>query len=831
MDLTIINKVIIEFQVDYERIIKNHNKYNIVHEITNGIADSMTIEEIYDFIANTCASYIYKNYDFNVLANKYVMNKLYIQTNNKYIDCVKKQYELQLVSEKFYSFVKTNIDFLDSILCYDRDYNIDFFGLKTLERSYLLKDKKERILELPQHLFLRTSIQVHGLNIPDTNILDTNISDTNYIALIKETYDYMSRLYFTHATPTLFNSGSSYPQLSSCYLMQCPDDLLKISQTMSNIMMISKWAGGIGVNLSDIRSNESLITKTGGLSQGIIPLCKVLESIARYVNQGGRRTGSIACFIEPWHYDIVDFCELRKNTGDENLRTRDLFLGLWVCDSFMRAVENDDDWYLMSPNECPNLTSTTGEDFDKLYYSYVSDGKFRKKIKAVDLYQKILESQLETGMPYMMYKDAVNKKSNQQNLGVIKNSNLCSEICEFSSEDEIAVCNLASICLPKFVTNIGNIPSFDFVELGKVVQIVTNNLNKIIDVNFYPVKETMTSNMKHRPIGIGIQGLADTYIKLNYSFESTDAKNLNKKIFECIYYNSLSKSNKLAQKFGHYSSFKGSPFSQGKFQFDLWGIKSSSFDIANNPSNPSNPSNISYPSYDWDLLAESVKLYGTRNSLLTTIMPTASTAQIMNNNESIEPYTTNLYVRKTLAGEYIIVNKYLMTELDNLGLWNEDIYNELIYDNGSVQKLDIPDYLKQKYKTAYEIKQSAIIQQSADRGIFIDHSQSLNLFMEIPDFDKLHSCHMFSWKKGLKTGMYYLRTRPAIDAVKFGIDPTTIKKIKQKRNESYESVTQTVINDQVNQSNQSNQTNQSNQSNQACSRKREGDTICIVCSS
>jgi ribonucleoside-diphosphate reductase alpha subunit len=489
------------------------------------------------------------------------------------------------------------------------------------------------------------------------------------------------------------------------------------------------------------------------------------------VHNSGKRLGSIACYLEVFHADIEEFIELRKNTGDDNLRARDLFLGLWVCDTFMKAVDSDGDWYLMNPNESIGLTDSWGLEFESLYNKYISEGKYVKKIKARELYKKITDCQFETGMPYMMFKDTINSRSNQQNLGTIKNSNLCSEICEYSSSDEIAVCNLASISLPKFVFDSNGIKQFDFIKLGKIVQVITKNLNNIIDLNFYPVPQTSKSNLSHRPIGIGIQGLADCYFLMGYSFDSEQATRLNKQIFECIYWNSLKQSNELAKIYGKYSSFDGSPFSQGKLQPHL-----ANFDIEKN----ADPE----LSLQWTQLIEDIKLYGTRNSLLTTIMPTASTSQILNNNESIEPYASNMYVRKVLSGEYLIVNKHLVRDLKAINKWNEDILIELQYDNGSVQKLDIPEYLKIKYKTAFELKQSVIVKQSIDRGLFIDHSQSMNLFMEIPDYNKLASAHMFAWKNGLKTGSYYIRSKPITEATKFSIDIDQINKIKEKRGEN-----------------------------------------------
>lgn len=765
---------------------------SIINEITSGFPEIELNEiEKYDYFAKILIQYVCKDPIFNNIGSHYQI-KIYDKTIGKnYLELVKAQYQTGLLGDNFYNFVCENHVELSKMIVWERDNLIDYFGLKTLERSYLLKDTNGKFVERPQMLWLRTSIQIHGLHLIDGK------PNLNSMELIKESYDYMSQLYFTQATPTLFNSGGKFPQLSSCYLLQCPDDLAQIGDSFKSIMMISKWAGGIGINLSDIRSKNSIIKSNGGKTNGIIPLCKVLESLARYVNQSSKRQGSIATFLEVWHADIFDFIELRKNTGDENLRARDLFLGLWVCDAFMRAVEQDTDWYLMNPDESKGLTDCWGIKFDQLYQSYVDANMYKKKIKARELYKKITESQFETGMPYMMFKDTINARSNQQNLGTIKNSNLCTEITEYSSVDEIAVCNLASVSLPKFVfeDKFGK-KQFDFEEFGKVIQIVTLNLNNIIDMNFYPVPQTAKSNLSHRPIGVGVQGLADCYYMMGYSFDSEQAIKLNKQIFECAYWNALTKSNQLAKLYGSYSSFASSPFSKGQLQFHMAGLDSNS--IANSELN-----------LDWDGLIEQIKQSGTRNSLLTTIMPTASTAQILNNNESIEPYASNMYVRKVLAGEYLIVNKHLVNDLKAIGKWNKNILTELQYDNGSVQKLDIPDELKQKYKTAYELKQSVIVKQAIDRGIFIDQSQSMNLFMGMPDYTKLASAHMYAWKNGLKTGSYYVRSQPVSEATKFSIDIDDINFIKLKR-----SVKNLNVDQQTHQIQQTQQTKQTQQTQQ-----------------
>lgn len=765
------NQVYSEYFVELNELLE---KYDIEDElktkIISGISTGLPEKEFgridfYDYLAKILASNTSKDPVFSKIAGIYQVKIYNEEIGTDYLNLVFKQYSLGLISKKFYDFVLTNQNVLIEILDWERDELIDYFGLKTLERSYLLKDTEKKFIERPQMMWMRVGIQIHGL-------WEGEIDNLSRLELIKSTYDLMSQLYFTHATPTLFNSGSNYPQLSSCYLLQCPDDLELIGDSFKSIMMISKWAGGIGINLSDIRSNNSLIKSTGGRTNGIIPLCKTLESLARYVNQSGKRLGSIACFLEVFHADIEDFIQLRKNTGDDNLRARDLFLGLWVCDIFMKAVETDGDWYLMNPSDCGGLTDAWGPEFETLYARYVLEGKYVKKVKARELYKKITECQFETGMPYMMFKDTINARSNQQNLGTIKNSNLCAEINQYSSPDEIAVCNLASVSLPKFVsTKLDGTKYFDFETFGKVIQLMVLNLNNVIDMNYYPVPQTSKSNLAHRPIGIGVQGLADCYYLMGYSFDSPEATKLNKQIFECAYWHGLKSSNDLAKTRGKYSTFDGSPYSKGILQFHLAGYTTEQ--VADKDLG-----------LDWDGLIKSIVEFGTHNSLITTIMPTASTAQILNNNESIEPYTSNIYVRKVLAGEYMIVNKHLVRDLKKNNLWNNQIIGELLYDNGSVQKLDIPQELKDKYKTAYELKQSIIVKQAVDRGLFIDQSQSMNLFMENPDHNKLASAHIYAWKNGLKTGSYYIRTKPITEATKFSIDIEQINLIKTKRNDN-----------------------------------------------
>lgn len=763
------NQLYSEYFLELNELLEKYNiedelKIKIISGINTGLPEKEFGRiDFYDYLAKILASNTSKDTIFSKIAGVYQVKIYNEEIGTDYLSLVNKQYSLGLISKKFYDFVLTNKDAIIEIIDWERDELIDYFGLKTLERSYLLKDMEKKFIERPQMMWMRVGIQIHGL-------WEGEIDNKSRLELIKSTYDLMSQLYFTHATPTLFNSGSNYPQLSSCYLLQCPDDLELIGDSFKSIMMISKWAGGIGINLSDIRSNNSLIKSNGGRTNGIIPLCKVLESLARYVNQSSKRLGSIATFLEPWHADIEDFIQLRKNTGDDNLRARDLFLGLWVCDMFMKAVETDGDWYLMNPSVCLGLTDTWGPEFEKLFARYVLEGKYVKKVKARELYKKITECQFETGMPYMMFKDTINARSNQQNLGTIKNSNLCSEIVEYSSPDEIAVCNLASVSLPKFVSaKLDGTKYFDFETFGKTIQLMVLNLNNVIDMNYYPVPQTAKSNLAHRPIGVGVQGLADCYYLMGYSFDSPEATKLNKKIFECAYWHGLKSSNELAKTRGKYSTFDGSPYSKGQLQFHLAGYTTEQ--VADKDLG-----------LDWDGLIKSIVEFGTHNSLLTTIMPTASTAQILNNNESIEPYTSNIYVRKVLAGEYMIVNKHLVRDLKKYNLWNNQIIGELLYDNGSVQKLSIPQELKDKYKTAYELKQSVIVKQAVDRGLFIDQSQSMNLFMENPDHNKLASAHIYAWKNGLKTGSYYIRTKPITEATKFSIDIEQINLIKSKRN-------------------------------------------------
>ncbi len=647
-----------------------------------------------------------------------------------------------------------NKEKLDSTIIYNRDFGYDFFGFKTLERSYLLK-LNGKIAERPQHMLMRVSIGIH------LNDLDAAI----------ETYELMSKKYFTHATPTLFNSGTPKPQMSSCFLLTMKDDSIEgIYDTLKQTAKISQSAGGIGLSIHNIRATGSYIAGTNGTSNGIVPMLQVFNDTARYVDQGGgKRKGSFAIYMEPWHADIFDFLELKKNHGKEEMRARDLFYAMWISDLFMKRVQEDGLWTLMCPNECPGLCDVHGEEFEALYTKYETEGKGRKSIKARELWEKITESQIETGTPYMLYKDAANRKSNQKNLGTIRSSNLCTEIMEYTSPDEIAVCNLASIALPMFIKN----GAFDHKELFRITKRVTKNLNKVIDRNYYPVEEAKNSNFRHRPIGLGVQGLADTFIKLRLPFTSDEAKQLNKDIFETLYFAALTASMEEAKIDGFYQTYEGSPISKGEFQHNLWGIKDE--ELSGN--------------WDWKKLRKQILKNGVRNSLLVAPMPTASTSQILGNNECFEPYTSNIYTRRVLSGEFIIVNKHLLEDLVKLGLWNEALKQDIMRANGSIQNIDIiPQDIKELYRTVWELSMKDIIDMSRQRGYFIDQSQSLNLFMEGATMAKLTSMHFYAWKSGLKTGMYYLRTKSAVDAIKFTLD----KKEKEEPTDTVIEVSQDV---------------------------------------
>ncbi len=724
----------------------------VAMRVIEGLYDGVTTSELDNLAAEIAATLTTAHPDYAKLAARISVSNLHKNTKKSFSETMKDLYEYvnprtgkkaPLLSDEVYEVIAANADLLDSTIIYNRDFGYDYFGFKTLERSYLLK-LNGNIAERPQHMLMRVAV---GIHLDD---LDSVI----------ETYELMSKKYFTHATPTLFNSGTPKPQMSSCFLLAMKDDSIDgIYDTLKQTAKISQSAGGIGLSIHNIRATGSYIAGTNGTSNGIVPMLRVFNDTARYVDQGGgKRKGSFAIYVEPWHADIFDFLELKKNHGKEEMRARDLFYALWTPDLFMKRVEADAEWTLMCPNECPGLFTSHSEDFEKLYLKYEAEGKGRKTIKARELWEKVLESQIETGTPYMLYKDAANRKSNQKNLGTIRSSNLCTEILEYTSPDEVAVCNLASIALPMFVKN----GDFDHKELFKVTKRVTKNLNRVIDRNYYPVKEAENSNMRHRPIGLGVQGLADTFILMRLPFTSDRAKKLNQEIFETLYFAAVTASMEEAKLEGAYSSYKGSPISKGEFQHNLWGIKDEELSGR----------------WDWAKLRKSVLEHGVRNSLLVAPMPTASTSQILGNNECFEPYTSNIYTRRVLSGEFIVVNKHLLEDLVKLGLWNEELKQELMRANGSIQHIDvIPDEIKQLYKTVWELSMKDIIDMSRQRGYFIDQSQSLNLFMENANYAKLTSMHFYAWKSGLKTGMYYLRTKAAVDAIKFTLDNTKKKEV------------------------------------------------------
>ena len=727
--------------------------------VIEGLYDGVTTSELDNLAAEVAATMTTSHPDYTNLASRISVSNLHKNTKKSFSETMADLYnyvnprtgkKAPLLSDEVYKVIKKNAEKLDSTIIYNRDFNYDYFGFKTLERSYLLK-LNGVVVERPQHMLMRVSVGIHH------DDLDSAV----------ETYNLMSKKFFTHATPTLFNSGTPKPQLSSCFLLTMKDDSIEgIYDTLKQTAKISQSAGGIGLSIHNIRSTGSYIAGTNGTSNGIVPMLRVFNDTARYVDQGGgKRKGSFAIYIEPWHSDIFDFLELKKNHGKEEMRARDLFYSMWIPDLFMKRVESNGEWTLMCPNECPGLYDCHSEEFEKLYTKYESDNKGRKTIKARELWEKILESQIETGTPYMLYKDACNRKSNQKNLGTIRSSNLCTEILEYTSKDEVAVCNLASIALPMFVKN----NSFDHKELFKVTKRVTKNLNKVIDRNYYPVKEAENSNFRHRPIGLGVQGLADTFIKLRMPFTSDKAKSLNQEIFETIYFAAMTASMEEAIQDGPYKSYKGSPVSKGEFQHNMWGVKDEELSGR----------------WDWDKLRKDVKKNGVRNSLLVAPMPTASTSQILGNNECFEPYTSNIYTRRVLSGEFIVVNKHLLEDLVKLGLWNEELKQELMKANGSIQHIEnIPQDIKDLYKTVWELSMKDIIDMARHRGYFIDQSQSLNLFMEGATMAKLTSMHFYAWKSGLKTGMYYLRTKSAVDAIKFTIDNTKKEEVVKEKREA-----------------------------------------------
>ena len=745
----------------------------IAKKVIDGLYDGVTTVELDNLAAETAASLTTRHPDFAKLAARIAISNLHKVTSESFSNTMKRLYtyinpktdeNAALISSETYGVIKKNAKRLDEAINYKNDYNYDYFGFKTLERSYLMK-LDGKIVERPQHMLMRVSVGIHGEDIESAI----------------RTYNLMSEKWFTHATPTLFNAGTPKPQLSSCFLLSMQDDSIDgIYDTLKQCAKISQSAGGIGLSIHNVRATGAYIKGTNGTSNGIIPMLRNFDMTARYVDQGGgKRKGSFAIYLEPWHADIFEFLQLKKNHGKEELRARDLFYALWIPDLFMKRVEENGSWSLFSPDEAAGLYDSYGEEFEKLYEKFEADGKARKVVKAQELWFEILESQIETGTPYMLFKDHANRKSNQKNLGTIRSSNLCTEIMEYTSKDEVAVCNLASIALSKFVTAD---KQFDHQKLYEITKVATRNLNKVIDVNYYPVKEARTSNMRHRPIGLGVQGLADTFAMMRLPFESEEAKKLNQEIFETIYYAAMETSMELAQEEGPYETFKGSPVSKGIFQFDMWGVTPDS------------------GRWDWYNLKQEVKKHGVRNSLLVAPMPTASTSQILGNNECFEPFTSNLYVRRVLSGEFIVANKYMMEDLIKLGLWDDRMMNRIKAENGSIQNIpEIPDNIKELYKTVWEISQKTILDMAADRGAYICQSQSLNIHLMDANFGKMTSMHFYAWKKGLKTGMYYLRTKAATDAIKFTVtkeeqeQPKAVKATAAQLNEAQKDYNQQAM--------------------------------------
>ena len=716
---------------------------DVAKKVIEGLYDGVTTSELDNLAAETAASLTTKHPDYALLASRIAISNLHKNTIKSFSETMRNLHvyvdpktgkNASLIADDVWKVIEDNAALLDSTIIYDRDFGFDYFGFKTLEKSYLLK-LDGKIAERPQHLYMRVAVGIHKQDIDS----------------VIKTYHLMSERWFTHATPTLFNAGTPKPQMSSCFLLAMKDDSIDgIYDTLKQTAKISQSAGGIGLSIHNVRATGSYISGTNGTSNGIIPMLQVFNDTARYVDQGGgKRKGAFAIYLEPWHADVFAFLDLRKNHGKEEMRARDLFYALWVSDLFMKRVEDNGNWSLFCPHEAPGLADCFGQEFENLYEQYEREGRARKTIKAQELWFAILDAQVETGTPYLLYKDAANSKSNQQNLGTIKSSNLCTEIIEYTSPDEVAVCNLASLALPRYIIN----GKFDHEKLYEVTYQATVNLNRIIDHNYYPIIEAQNSNLRHRPIGLGVQGLADAFILLRYPFESAEAKQLNIEIFETIYFAAMTASKDLAIQEGAYETFQGSPLSKGKFQFDLWNVQPDS------------------GRWDWESLRNEVMKSGVRNSLLVAPMPTASTSQILGNNECFEPYTSNIYSRRVLSGEFVVVNKYLLRDLVNLGLWNNDMKNQIISANGSIQEIpQIPAEIKELYKTVWEIKMRTIIDMAADRGAYICQSQSLNLFVSSPNASKLTSMHFYAWKKGLKTGMYYLRTQAASQAIKFTVE-------------------------------------------------------------
>tara|TARA_B110000483_G_C18206532_1_gene548027 strand:- start:7654 stop:9942 length:2289 start_codon:yes stop_codon:yes gene_type:complete len=715
----------------------------VAQNICSLIYDGITTSELDDFAASFSATLFKNDPDYLILASRIAINNHHKNTHSSFELVMQKLNTAGIISDAFMTNVVENSLEIEQMFDYSRDYSISYFGVKTLQNAYLLKINGE-ILERPQHLFMRVALAIHGSDM----------------LMVRNVYNSMSNKYYTHATPTLFNAGTNYQQMSSCFLLGTEDSVEGLYKTAADMAQISKWAGGIGVHISNVRAKDSYINKTGGKSNGLMPLLKVYNNISRHINQSGKRNGSFAVYIEPWHADIYDFLDAKKNNGADDMRARDLFYALWIPDLFMKRVKNNEMWSLMCPNECKNLSDTWGDEFEELYTLYESRGKFRKQLSAKTLWEKIINTQIETGSPYILYKDTINRKSNQKNYGMIKSSNLCTEIVEYSDSKETAVCNLASLCLPMYIKN----GAFNFELLGEKTQELVINLNNIIDINHYPTPESKFSNNLHRPIGIGIQGLADVFMILKMPYESDEAKELNRTIFECIYYNALVMSNELAIRDGPYQTFQGSPTSQGILQFDMW-----------------NNSPKYYSKELWDSLKDDIKHSGLRNSLLVAPMPTASTAQIMGNNESFEPYTSNLYTRAVLSGNYIIVNQHLINELRRRKLFNKELIEKIMLNKGSVQSLDLPDDIKKIYKTSWEMSQKKILEQAADRGAYICQSQSLNLFVNPPTPAIIHSILMYGWTIGLKTGSYYIRTKSILENQNFTTDVS-----KEKREEPKE---------------------------------------------
>jgi ribonucleoside-diphosphate reductase alpha subunit len=713
---------------------ENCDSSKVAQQVASSLYDGITVQEIDTLSAEVCVGMITTDPDYEILATRITASNIQKVCPNNFHIAMKKLAKAGIVTEEV---ARVAGRVRDDIIT-KRDYDFGYFGLKTLEKSYLQR-LDGILMETPQYMFMRVAIGIHGEDIPS----------------VLETYDKMSQGLFIHATPTLFNAGTPRPQMSSCFLIANKEDSINgIYGTLTECAQISKWAGGIGMHIHDVRANKSRIRGTNGQSDGIIPMLRVFNATARYVNQAGRRKGSIAVYLEPWHADIMEFLELRLNQGDEEARCRDLFSALWIPDLFMKRVEEGGQWSLFCPDKAPGLSDAVGEEFEALYTKYEEEGRANATVPAAEVWKAILKSQTETGTPYMLYKDACNKKSNQKNLGTIKSSNLCTEILEYTDKDETAVCNLASIALPKYVNQ--ETRTFDYEKLHEVTKTVTKNLNRVIDRNFYPVETARNSNMRHRPIGLGVQGLADVFILHRLAFDSDEAKEINARIFETMYHAALEASSELAEVHGSYESFEGSPASQGVLQFDMWEGETKLH-------------------YDWDALKERIKEKGLRNSLLMAPMPTASTAQILGNNECFEPYTTNIYLRRTLAGEFVIVNKHLVEDLKKIGLWSKEMKDLMVKAGGSIQNIaDIPDEIKNLYRTVWEIKMKDVIDMAAQRGRFIDQSQSMNLFMESPTLSKLSSMHMYAWKQGLKTGMYYLRSKAKARPIQFSLEPECV---------------------------------------------------------